>query len=306
MCEKHAYTELKPREEDQMINLSRPQASSALTLLPVFQDCGSREVFITVFAHRLGKKISFGVKSMPSTVSTFRRFISDWTHGAGSTFDDLLSQRRVLSTGISQLDQALSGGFPQGRLIELYPQRTGRSEVGILLGALAQCKRVVWVLNPEHPMIPYQEGLKSAGLDLSRQLFAVPATPRDAFWSVEQALLSGECDAIVAWLPPLSAREDFRAMARLQLAAAQGRVTLFVIRPFVMSGVSSPAFMRVQLYVGSRPEELRARITTDDYIWSRPAEVSFSLAFSRMAISADMQPANRRKSFGKVRPAMAS
>lgn len=226
------------------------------------------------------------------------RLISDWTLGAESTIDELFSQRKLIPTGIASLDDALNGGLPVGKLVEIYPQRAGRGEVSMLLGALRHFQRVCWVLNCSDPMLPYQQGLQAAGLDMSRQLFLAPAAPREAFWCVEQALLAGEHDAIVAWLPPLSSKEDYHAMARLQLAASHGHTTLFVIRPFVMSGVSSPAFMRIQLYVEPDPTLVRARILTDNYIWSRPAEARFPVNFERVLPSSAATAEAARKSAG--------
>ncbi len=240
----------------------------------------------------------FGVKKMSTAVSTISRTIADWTLGAESTFDELLSEKKVLPTGIALLDEALDGGLPVGKLIEIYPQRTGRCEVGLLLGVLRHFERVTWVLDCTEPLLPYQEGLRAAGLDLSRQLMVAPATAKDAFWCVEQALLSGECDAIVAWLPPLSSKEDARAMARLSLAASHGRVSLFIIRPFVMSGVNSPADMRIQLFVEHDPRLVRARIHTDTYIWARPVEATFPLNFIReFSGVAQVAPAANSRAF---------
>lgn len=219
---------------------------------------------------------------MSTAVSTMHRLITDWTIGAESTIDDLLSQRKLIPTGIEALDAALKGGLPAGKVIEIYPQRNGRGEVGMLLGALRSFRRVCWVLNCAETMIPNQQGLEAAGLDLSRQLFLAPSSPREALWCVEQAAAGEECDAIVAWLPALGSKEDFHAMARVKLAASRGNVTLFLIRPFVMSGVSSPAFMRIQLFVEPNPAEVRARIVTDNYIWSSPAQAVFPLNFERV------------------------
>lgn len=95
------------------------------------------------------------------------RLITDWTIGAESTIDDLLSQRKLIPTGIEALDAALKGGLPAGKVIEIYPQRNGRGEVGMLLGALRSFRRVCWVLNCAETMIPNQQGLEAAGLDLS-------------------------------------------------------------------------------------------------------------------------------------------
>ena len=166
---------------------------------------------------------------MSTAVSTMHRLITDWTIGAESTIDDLLSQRKLIPTGIEALDAALKGGLPAGKVIEIYPQRNGRGEVGMLLGALRSFRRVCWVLNCAETMIPNQQGLEAAGLDLSRQLFLAPSSPREALWCVEQAAAGEECDAIVAWLPALGSKEDFHAMARVKLAASRGNVTLFLI-----------------------------------------------------------------------------
>lgn len=104
---------------------------------------------------------------------------------------------------------------------------------------------MVWILPPQG-FTPYAPAFEAAGIDLSRQLFVVPASPEEAFRCAEAAVTSGEADAVVAWLAPLARDEDRRAVSRLALACTSRNVVLFGIRPASLACLPLTADLRVQ------------------------------------------------------------
>lgn len=176
----------------------------------------------------------------------------------------------ALSTGHPALDAELpGGGWPQGRLIELLVDGPGLGELSLLAPALAALQRsagsgrtgCLWVL-PVQPARrpaaavarPYAPALQAAGLDPARCVFVQPATPRESWWSLEQALRAGAPAAVVGWLPQTPDRSprqtgeaDFRALRRLHLLAGQQRKLVVVLRHGAQAEAPSPAALRLRL-----------------------------------------------------------
>ena len=151
----------------------------------------------------------------------------------------------VVPSGFAALDDVLpGGGWPCGALTEILPERAGIGELGLLMPALAQLSRQsgwqAWVA-PRH--VPYAPALAAAGIALARVLVVRPQTSGDAWWAAEQALRSGACCAVLAWL----AAPDERRMRRLQLAAETGRSWCVLFRPARDVGQRSPAALRLYL-----------------------------------------------------------
>lgn len=124
-----------------------------------------------------------------------------------------------IASGFDAFDEML-GGWPPGALVELIAQREGIGEVSVLLPALARLskdERWIALINP--PYIPYAPALSHAGVDLAKVVVIRAARSTDALWSMEQALRSGTCSAVLGW--PASMTEQ--AIRRLQLATETGR-----------------------------------------------------------------------------------
>jgi protein ImuA len=169
-----------------------------------------------------------------------------------------------LSTGFDALDAALpSRGWPLGQLTELLGAQGTSTEWSLILpGLLAMLSpkpgnsspKLV-LINP--PFEPYLPAWSAAGIspgnvfrvDTSAHALAQPR----ACWAAEQALHCAEVAAIVAWLP----RAPTEALRRLQLAASQSQVLLFVVRPLTAGEHSSPAVLRLVL---NRLDALHAEI----------------------------------------------
>ncbi len=151
----------------------------------------------------------------------------------------------TLPTGFAELDELLpGGGWPRGALTEILTEREGIGELRLLMPALVRLSRedgwLAWVAPPH---VPYAPALAAAGLALKRLLVARTQAADDAWWAAEQALRSGACGTVLAWL----SAPDERRMRRLQLAAETGRTWCVLFRPGRAARERSPAALRLRL-----------------------------------------------------------
>lgn len=165
---------------------------------------------------------------------------------------DSQSSGVVHSTGFKELDRHLpGGGWPTATLTEIVLEGYGIGELSLLMPALARLNQpqnpeqaAGWVLWVSPPFIPYAPALDRHGVDLTRMLF-VHAAPnhRDSLWAMEQALRTGSCVAVLAWVQSA----DGNALRRLQLAAEEGCCWAVLFRPITALEQRSPAALRLQL-----------------------------------------------------------
>lgn len=160
---------------------------------------------------------------------------------------DQLAQtgEEALPTGFAELDEQLpGGGWVRGALTEILLEREGIGELRLLLPALArisaQSEWQAWV-SPPH--VPYAPALSVAGVNLKRLLVVRPQTAADGWWSAEQALRSGACSAVLAWL----STPDEKRMRRLQLGAESGRAWGVLFRSASAAQERSTAALRLRL-----------------------------------------------------------
>src|SRR6266850_6757452 len=151
----------------------------------------------------------------------------------------------AIPTGFAGLDAALpGGGWPRQGLTELLAEDAGIGELGLILPVLAALtgagKRAVWV-SPPH--LPYAPALAAAGVDLTALVIVAQPSRRDALWAAEQALRSGSCHALAAWLP----KPRYAELQRLAVAAEASHAVAFVYRPLAAAAESSPACLRLAL-----------------------------------------------------------
>ncbi len=148
-------------------------------------------------------------------------------------------------SGFSALDSALpGGGFPGGALTEILHDEHGIGELRLVMPALARLSRGGrWIAMIAPPFVPYAPALAAQGIDLSRLLIIHPADSPQALWSVEQALRSGTCAAVLAW----PSRCDDRSLRRLQLAAESGNSMGLLFRSQTAASERSPAALRLTL-----------------------------------------------------------
>ena len=163
-----------------------------------------------------------------------------------------------LPSGHQPLDKALHyRGWPRSSLIELCTSQSGVGEMELLLPGLAACcDKPGWLFFIAPPYLPFPPALWVRGIDPARLLIAAPDRPDDILWAAEQALLSGACVAVVAWLPRRGLR--YPHLRRLQLACRRGDVPGFFFRPSLAIQERSPATVR--LYLQAQQQGLKITI----------------------------------------------
>src|SRR3954471_11521924 len=135
----------------------------------------------------------------------------------------------ALPSGFAALDAELpGGGWPRQALTELLAEEAGIGELKLILPAIAALtgsgRRTVWIAPPH---IPYAPALAAAGGDLVNLLVVRAPQRRDALWAAEQALRSGSCHALAAWLPS----PRYAELQRLAVAAEASHAAAFLFRP---------------------------------------------------------------------------
>jgi cell division inhibitor SulA/protein ImuA len=165
--------------------------------------------------------------------------------GGAETRDPAL----CVPTGWPKLDAQLPGrGWPLGTLIEFLLPETGIGELSLLLPALgalvnaddAGRRWLAWIAPPH---APYAPALAQSGIRADRLLLVGAEKPSDRLWAIEQALRSGGCAAVLAWLDAA----DDRWLRRLKLAAETGRTLAVLLRPARRRASASPASLRLAL-----------------------------------------------------------
>jgi hypothetical protein len=166
------------------------------------------------------------------------------------------------ASGYAKLDRHLpGGGWPRHALTEILLEHHGTGELRLLMPALARlCRtgnshtgiggdaREGWIAWIAPPFQPYPPALLQWGLDLSRMLIVHPGQDAEVLWAAEQALVSGNCAAVLLW--PEALKDA--ASRRLQLAAEKGQSWAIAFRPLKARTEVSAAALRLELSRGER------------------------------------------------------
>lgn len=161
---------------------------------------------------------------------------------------------RTLPTGFAELDRYLpGGGWPRDALTEIVPDGYGIGELSLLMPALAFLSVGTdnarhWIVWIDPPFIPYAPALERSGVELDRLLLVRPSdggndAGNNVLWAVEQALRSGSCAAVLAWIETA----NDMALRRLQLGAEENACWTVLFRPGATLRRSSPAALRLRL-----------------------------------------------------------
>jgi len=205
-----------------------------------------------------------------------------WQAGQQSPAGDEQSH----ASGFAELDRCFAGqGWPGNCLIELLCDQPGQGELSLLLPLLKQLQSesehcLIWV---DPPMWLCAPALVNAGLKLEQLVTVTTRSRRDRLWTLEQALRSGCCPAVLGWLP----QADAKALRRLQLAAAEGQSRGFLFRPQACAQESSSAPYRLSL--SRQPEGVDVSLLKRRGGWPLPAQ-SISLPSHPFLTSSTAKP----------------
>ena len=147
------------------------------------------------------------------------------------------------------LDDLLpDGGWPRDGVTEFLCERPGIGELRLVAPALAKLSDSTsrWILWVNPPHVPYAPALHQAGIDPVRVLVARPGTTRDFLWTLEKALASKSCSAVLAW--PGNIRES--EIRRLQVASREGECWHLMFRRAEHARQSSPAELGLDVRPG--------------------------------------------------------
>lgn len=104
---------------------------------------------------------------------------------------------RTFSSGSTELDVALGGGYPRGRIIEIYgPESSGKTTLA--LQAIAQMQKLGGIaafVDMEHALDPLYAA--AIGVDIDQMLVSQPDSGEMAMKLVEQLVRSKSVDLIV-------------------------------------------------------------------------------------------------------------
>jgi len=125
----------------------------------------------------------------------------DKSYGKGTVMrlgDDAIEELDVISSGSITLDRALGvGGFPKGRVIEIYgPESSGKTTLAI--HAIAECQKsggIAAFIDAEHAFD--QVYAKNLGVDTENLLISQPDNGEQALEIADNLIRSGAIDILV-------------------------------------------------------------------------------------------------------------
>jgi recombination protein RecA len=123
------------------------------------------------------------------------------SYGKGSIMrlgDRVVDEVAAISSGSIALDVALGiGGYPKGRVIEIYgPESSGKTTLAI--HAIAEAQKaggIAAIVDAEHAFDPYYA--KNLGVDIDELLISQPDNGEQALEIVDNLVRSGAIDIIV-------------------------------------------------------------------------------------------------------------
>jgi len=142
------------------------------------------------------KKDEAGVESISETLRAIKTKFGD--DSIMTLNDSKKVNVDVIPTGSIGLDEALGiGGFPRGRIIEIFgPESSGKTTLSLHAVAEAQkTKGICAFIDAEHAMDP--EYAKNIGVKLDELLISQPDNGEQALEIVESLVRSGKIDVIV-------------------------------------------------------------------------------------------------------------
>ncbi|MFA0226091.1 translesion DNA synthesis-associated protein ImuA [Vibrio splendidus] len=171
------------------------------------------------------------------------------------------TQGSTTSTGYSQLDKQLDGGFPTHGVIEVESQQ-GIGELRLLTPYLAQQKsqKLAIFINPPGKICA--EFFNGQNIPLENILVIQPQRDLDALWAAEQCLKSGACHSVLLWGADL----EIHQTKRLQAASETGKCLQFHFKATSHNQLSLPVSLSMKL--SSHAQGLKVEVTKRKGSWS--------------------------------------
>jgi protein ImuA len=144
--------------------------------------------------------------------------------------------RKTFPFGLAALDSCLpEGGLPGGALHEIVPAPNAIPAafgfIAAILGRLAYSPPPIFFVLPAYGFREFGRlhghGLRALGLDPERLVLVETAHRRETLWAIEEAVRSAAPAAVAAIIDKL----DLKTSQRLQLAATEAGLPLFLLRP---------------------------------------------------------------------------
>jgi recombination protein RecA len=147
--------------------------------------------FLRTMANKLVSKKS----DLEQTLSTINR---EFGNGSIMRLGDASHMKvKTFSSGSTELDLALGGGYPRGRILEIYgPESSGKTTLA--LQAIAQMQKLGGIaafVDMEHALDPLYAA--AIGVDIDQMLVSQPDSGEMAMELVEQLVRSKSVDLIV-------------------------------------------------------------------------------------------------------------
>jgi len=161
---------------------------------------------------------------------------AQYSVSTSSAFDSA----KIVSSGFTELDQQLLGGFPQHGVVQL-DSPTGIGELRLLLPYLQQQRLLVFI-NP--PASLSAQMLLQQGFDLNQVLLLTPGSSQHSLWAAEQCLKSGICHGVLLWSQQ---QLEVHQVKRLQLAAEESDSVQFILKTKQQNSISLPVSLRLAL-----------------------------------------------------------
>jgi recombination protein RecA len=148
-----------------------------------------------LFLRTMANKLVSKKPDLEQTLSTINR---EFGNGSIMRLGDASHMNvKTFSSGSTELDLALGGGYPKGRIIEIYgPESSGKTTLA--LQAIAQMQKLGGIaafVDMEHALDPLY--VAAIGVDIDQMLVSQPDSGEMAMELVEQLVRSKSVDLIV-------------------------------------------------------------------------------------------------------------
>lgn len=189
-------------------------------------------------------------------------------------------EKNLLSTGFTELDEKLSGGFDATGIIEIISD-IAIGEFRLLMPSLlaeqSDNRLQVLIAPPGHINA---QMMSEYGINLSNVIIINPSEQAEALWAAEQCLKSGCCSSVVSWLEESL---KIHQIKRLQIAAEKGNCKQFIYRSKKSESIALPVDLSLSLI--AEPQGLTVKVNKRKRGWPlAPFTVNFTQLWPELSI----------------------